>query len=451
MMRHLLPLLALVVCLSAARAEDADLILHNGKIVTVDKKFTIHKAIAVRGNRILKVGSDADVLKTKGDKTTVIDLAGKMVMPGLIDSHVHPTSACMTEFDHEIPDMESIDDVLAYVEGAGRQGFRGRVDQHEPDLHHASEGAALSRRATNWTARRRRTRSSSPPGRMRRSTRSPSRRARSTRTSRSPTAAPATSKKTRTASRPASCGAARAYIRSQGSGRKASELDRTERLLQLFKDYNSVGLTAIADRDAGRGDISRYRETARESEADAADRRLPPRRHHRRHRLHQENHSENRPGPACQEGPLAAHRRHQDLSRRRHAYRLAPTCASRGASARSTRSTIRNTAACSSSRRNGCCRSCRRRWNPNLQFTAHSVGDGAVHTLLDVYSEINEKIAGGEDPPLHHAFELHEQGGSREGGEARRRRGHPAGLALPRHAARSRLSSATTGSVIFSR
>jgi predicted amidohydrolase YtcJ len=45
----------------------------------------------------------------------VLDLGGKTVLPGLIDSHVHPTDAAMIEFDHPIPAMESIDDVLAYV------------------------------------------------------------------------------------------------------------------------------------------------------------------------------------------------------------------------------------------------------------------------------------------------------------------------------------------------
>src|SRR5205085_6946968 len=44
-------------------------------------------------------------------------LGGKTVIPGLIDSHVHPLSACMTEFDHPLPEMESIADVLKYIEG----------------------------------------------------------------------------------------------------------------------------------------------------------------------------------------------------------------------------------------------------------------------------------------------------------------------------------------------
>ncbi len=49
------------------------------------------------------------------------------------------------------------------------------------------------------------------------------------------------------------------YVKSQPSGRRPTELDRTERLLRLFKDYNAVGLTTIGDRDASRSDIDRYR------------------------------------------------------------------------------------------------------------------------------------------------------------------------------------------------
>src|SRR5947208_10381885 len=107
-----------VGCAEAVETADqprADLIVHHGKIVTVDKQFTIHQAMAIQGGRILRVGSNEHVLQTKGPQTKLLDLDGKTMLPGLIDSHVHPTGACMTEFDHPIPDMESIPDVLDYV------------------------------------------------------------------------------------------------------------------------------------------------------------------------------------------------------------------------------------------------------------------------------------------------------------------------------------------------
>src|ERR1041385_4642859 len=111
-MSLLWPLVLLATNLLGA---EPDLILHHGKIVTVDQGFSIQGALAVEGNRIVAVGNNDEVLKSQGPKTKLIDLQGKMVLPGLIDSHVHPEGACMTEFDHPVPDMESIEDVLSYI------------------------------------------------------------------------------------------------------------------------------------------------------------------------------------------------------------------------------------------------------------------------------------------------------------------------------------------------
>ena len=97
-----------------ARAE-ADLILHHGKIVTADRDFSIHEALAVKGDQLLQIGSNQDVLRSRGPNTALVDLGGKMVLPGLIDSHTHPTDACMIEFDHPVPEMETIADVLSYI------------------------------------------------------------------------------------------------------------------------------------------------------------------------------------------------------------------------------------------------------------------------------------------------------------------------------------------------
>src|SRR3954464_2676986 len=66
-----------------------DLILSNGKIITVDDTFSIAQAVAVRGDRIIAVGSNADITKLAGPNTRRIDLRGKSVVPGLIDNHAH--------------------------------------------------------------------------------------------------------------------------------------------------------------------------------------------------------------------------------------------------------------------------------------------------------------------------------------------------------------------------
>ena len=65
---------------SVRGAEQADLILVHGKIVTADREFSIREAVAVKGDRLITVGSDADVLKC-GPNTPVVDLAGKMHYP----------------------------------------------------------------------------------------------------------------------------------------------------------------------------------------------------------------------------------------------------------------------------------------------------------------------------------------------------------------------------------
>jgi predicted amidohydrolase YtcJ len=67
----------------------ADLVLLNGKVVTVDDRFTIAEAIAVKGERIVAVGSNADIEKLKGPATRVVDLNRRTVIPGLIDNHAH--------------------------------------------------------------------------------------------------------------------------------------------------------------------------------------------------------------------------------------------------------------------------------------------------------------------------------------------------------------------------
>src|SRR5262249_35136353 len=69
--------------------DTADLILHDGKIATVNQRQPEAQAVAIREGRFLAVGSDADVLKSRGSATRMIDLGGRRVIPGLNDSHLH--------------------------------------------------------------------------------------------------------------------------------------------------------------------------------------------------------------------------------------------------------------------------------------------------------------------------------------------------------------------------
>src|SRR5215213_3264143 len=74
---------------AAAGAQTAEKIFVNGKIVTVDDRFTIAQALAVRGQRIMAVGENGEIEKLRGPATEIIDLNGRTVIPGLIDNHSH--------------------------------------------------------------------------------------------------------------------------------------------------------------------------------------------------------------------------------------------------------------------------------------------------------------------------------------------------------------------------
>lgn len=88
-------LLALVM-VSYAGAQSADTILLNGKILTADARFSVHPAAAIRGGRIEALGTDTEVHKLAGAGTRTIDLGGRTVIPGLIDSHMHAIRAALS-------------------------------------------------------------------------------------------------------------------------------------------------------------------------------------------------------------------------------------------------------------------------------------------------------------------------------------------------------------------
>ncbi|MEI7701449.1 MAG: amidohydrolase [Planctomycetia bacterium] len=117
-MRRWIPvfLILLMASDSGCFGQDADLVLTNAKIVTVNPAFALADAMAIRGDRILAVGTNEQIRAYAGPSTRQIDLNGKMVLPGLIDSHVHATGASVFEFDHPIPEMETLADVLRYIQ-----------------------------------------------------------------------------------------------------------------------------------------------------------------------------------------------------------------------------------------------------------------------------------------------------------------------------------------------
>jgi predicted amidohydrolase YtcJ len=85
-------LLAAIACATPmlhAQQSAPDLILSNGKIITVDDRFTIAQAVAIKGDRVVAVGTNQEMAQLAGTNTRRIDLMGKSVTPGLIDNHMH--------------------------------------------------------------------------------------------------------------------------------------------------------------------------------------------------------------------------------------------------------------------------------------------------------------------------------------------------------------------------
>jgi predicted amidohydrolase YtcJ len=100
---------------TCSEKQNADIILHNGKVVTVDSSFSIAEAIAIKDEKIFALGTSKDILKLAGQSTQIIDLKRKTVVPGLIDAHAHPIRASRSEYREKIPDVHSINELLQWI------------------------------------------------------------------------------------------------------------------------------------------------------------------------------------------------------------------------------------------------------------------------------------------------------------------------------------------------
>ena len=88
--------LALTLSTGAASAETADTVLFNGKILTVDKEFSVREALAIAHGRVLATGTSSAMKQLADDKARLIDLGGRTVIPGLTDGHIHGIRAALT-------------------------------------------------------------------------------------------------------------------------------------------------------------------------------------------------------------------------------------------------------------------------------------------------------------------------------------------------------------------
>jgi predicted amidohydrolase YtcJ len=101
---------------SAATKRTADLVLINGKILTVDAKDSIAQAIAIKEGKIVAVGSSGDILRQAGKVARVVDLHGRTATPGLIDSHNHFAAGGVNTLYHvNLSDAAQVSDVVGKV------------------------------------------------------------------------------------------------------------------------------------------------------------------------------------------------------------------------------------------------------------------------------------------------------------------------------------------------
>ncbi len=121
-------LLALITVLAFpgafSKTPPADLVLKNGNIYTVNERRPRAQAVAVKGDRIVFVGTNAQIQKYVGNNTRVIDLNGKTMVPGMTDAHQHLSSVGFREMTLNLEGVGSLEEFLSKV--------KARVDQSQP-------------------------------------------------------------------------------------------------------------------------------------------------------------------------------------------------------------------------------------------------------------------------------------------------------------------------------
>lgn len=365
------------------------LIVHNGRIVTVDADFSIAEAMAICGERIAAVGANDDIRRLAGPETMLLDVDGKTVLPGLMDSHVHASGAAVSEFDHPVPEMDTVADVLRYIAARAEaledgqwivvqqvfvtrlrdQRFptRRELDAAAPDnpvCFRTGPDAAVNSLALQLSGIDENFQI--PPGEPGQIERDP-----------------------QTGELTGMIRSATRFLRIESSTREPSYEECRAQLRALLADYNAVGITSISERGADDGTLRLYQDLKESGQLSCRTfvcRRIDP----------------NRPWDEVEQAirAVAAHPAHQydPLLWLRgvkvfldggmltgSAYMRQPWGASRIYAI--TDPEYRGVLQVDPERMYEVARLCLAN---DLQITAHSVGDGAVHALIDVYRRIDE-------------------------------------------------------------
>jgi predicted amidohydrolase YtcJ len=246
-------------------AEPADLIIHHAKVVTLDAKSSVAEALAIQNGKIIAVGEDEDILKLQGPKSRVIDANGRTVLPGLMDSHVHPSGAALSEAGEPLPLLRSIVEVQDYIRKKAETTPEGKwiviryafptrlkearfptkaeldsVSPKHPVLYHAGPAGVANSVALRISGVTKDT-PNPPAGQI---------------------------------VKDEASGEPTGMLRNAygvlkgvpGSADNITSAKRRESVKKLFALYNEHGLTSVADRNAGSGDHDLYRNLQKENE-----------------------------------------------------------------------------------------------------------------------------------------------------------------------------------------
>src|SRR5262245_57821656 len=101
--------------ISTVWAQSPETIYYNAHVITMASDRPAAQAVAIRSDRFTAIGSNDEVLKTAGPQTRKIDLEGKCIVPGIVESHVHPIGAALSEIDGPVPVLRSIPEIQKYI------------------------------------------------------------------------------------------------------------------------------------------------------------------------------------------------------------------------------------------------------------------------------------------------------------------------------------------------
>ena len=389
----LLPLFLALVCaplMAAPLVAAPPTVFTNGKIVTVDDAFTITDAMAVDGERIVALGEKAKAIamaKLAGGNAKLVDLGGRMVLPGLMDSHAHPVGAATYEFDHPVPDIGDIAQLLDYIAGRAKALPEGAlISVSQIFITRLKEQRYPTREELDRAAPRHPVQFSTGPDSMLNSLALSL--AGIDRNFKVPAGSTGVVVFDASGEPTGLMHAFSPSIKAKPLTKKPDAAQTRELVRKLFADYNSVGFTTIADRGASQGNIEVY-QALRDANALTVRLRLS----HtfstgsvwRTTELELEKiikHPLTKPDPMLQiigtkiwlDGGMLTG----------SALMLEPWGVSSiyGITDKNYRGVQRTPG-------EHLAKMVRKVAGAGLQFTAHSVGDGAVKLLLDTYDEVN--------------------------------------------------------------